>query len=159
MRERGGNQVLREPLLRGREEEVATSNNPLRTGGRWKSSLEEFPASTDMPLPEKIHIFPSSGVTGFNKNAHLHAGESLDFEPVSLKHTHTHLLSSFLSLLFSFPPCPLFLQRETSRAGLTRVSSVNVSCIAYIRYIVILDSFKLRGELCTRSSMVTRVRP
>merc|ERR1712188_79145 len=82
MRERGGNQVLREPLLRGREEEVATSNNPLRTGGRWKSSLEEFPASTNMPLPEKIHIFPSSGVTGFNKNAHLHAGESLDFEPI-----------------------------------------------------------------------------
>jgi len=35
-----------------------------------------------MPLPEKIHIFPSSGVTGFNKNAHLHAGESLDFEPI-----------------------------------------------------------------------------
>ena len=71
----------KEPLLGGEARREAFEES----GRSWNSSFEEFPASSNIMLPEKIHIFPSSYGNGssYNKSAAMHAGESLDFEPVS----------------------------------------------------------------------------
>ena len=82
---------MKEPLLEAmapsavdeadRERETV---NPLSSAGgenRWGTTFQEAPASSKVLLPDTIHIFPTSYNT-HNKTKQMHAGESLDFEPI-----------------------------------------------------------------------------
>ncbi|WZN60450.1 chloride channel protein [Chloropicon roscoffensis] len=82
---------MKEPLLEAmapsavdeadRERETV---NPLSSAGgesRWGKTFKEAPASSKVLLPDTIHIFPTSYNT-HNKTKQMHAGESLDFEPI-----------------------------------------------------------------------------
>ncbi|QDZ21651.1 chloride channel protein [Chloropicon primus] len=89
--------VMREPLLDGQreEDEERETLNPLSSSERWNSNFEGFPASSNIMLPEKIHIFPTSYNSSI-KTKQMHAGESLDFETI---HSEVRLLNSTRKLV------------------------------------------------------------